>query len=227
MSDKFVLSQGLGHELETAFGRTGWSSREVKELTQGDCLAQIRNLLNGTMKVVPSKPFPIWKTVKLPVYRDARAIREACKDSDIDIRNKAGYELFDKISLVKHEQEIDLVAVSAFDLGFFEHGFREDGVPMGEVRDRGLELQLMSVPGQTAADLLIQSGDDLPVGHHLLFAMERRMVNIAHANSSSYPCVFSVNRREDGSKWIEGEGYDRRFYPTKNTESYLVFGRPR
>ena len=41
MGDKFILSQGQGHELEMAFGRNGWTNADVKKLCGGDLLAQI------------------------------------------------------------------------------------------------------------------------------------------------------------------------------------------
>lgn len=51
MSDKFTFqSAGEIQELEFAFARAEWSHAEVKELTKGDVLAHVREMIRGEAK---------------------------------------------------------------------------------------------------------------------------------------------------------------------------------
>lgn len=59
MSDGFILGQGQGHELETAFGRNGWTNADVKALCKGDTLASHLAALRGTYQIV-AKPDPMF-----------------------------------------------------------------------------------------------------------------------------------------------------------------------
>lgn len=53
-NDEFVLGAGQAHELELAFRRTGWSNGEVKVLSMGNNLQQVREFVLGRaeLKVV-------------------------------------------------------------------------------------------------------------------------------------------------------------------------------
>lgn len=52
-NDKLVLGVGLAQELEHAFNRNGFGSLdEIKELTKGDLLGQVRSVLLGHAEIV-------------------------------------------------------------------------------------------------------------------------------------------------------------------------------
>lgn len=48
MTDTFVMGQGLGHQLEMAFDRNGWTKADVQKLKEGDKLAQVLHFVRGT-----------------------------------------------------------------------------------------------------------------------------------------------------------------------------------
>lgn len=52
MSDRSIMSARQAAELDSAFERSGWTSAEVKKLSQGDILANIRRVLLGDVKIV-------------------------------------------------------------------------------------------------------------------------------------------------------------------------------
>ena len=48
MSDEFVMSVGLAHELQFAFRRGGWTAEQVKELAKGDTLERLQKSMFRT-----------------------------------------------------------------------------------------------------------------------------------------------------------------------------------
>jgi hypothetical protein len=70
MSD-FMLDVDQAHELKMAFRRGGWTNSEVKKLSEGDILAQVRDVILGRSEIKPvehvidldADPFipPDWK----------------------------------------------------------------------------------------------------------------------------------------------------------------------
>jgi hypothetical protein len=53
MSDKFQMTVGQAHELDMAFDRNGWSAADVKELSEGNILTSVRNVLLGYSEIRP------------------------------------------------------------------------------------------------------------------------------------------------------------------------------
>lgn len=51
MADRFSLGTGLAHDLELAFRRTAWTPEQVKELTKGDLLGRVRDVILGTAEI--------------------------------------------------------------------------------------------------------------------------------------------------------------------------------
>jgi hypothetical protein len=51
MSDKFQMSVGQAHELEMAFGRSGWTNADVKKLATGGTLERILSVMRGEAEV--------------------------------------------------------------------------------------------------------------------------------------------------------------------------------
>ena len=52
MSDKFVMSVRQAAELDHAFERNGWLPEEVKELSKGTLLGEIRDIIRGYNRIV-------------------------------------------------------------------------------------------------------------------------------------------------------------------------------
>ncbi len=53
MEDKFTLDVGLALDLKMAFRRNGWSEAEIKKLTEGDALRNVRGVLLGHAEIKP------------------------------------------------------------------------------------------------------------------------------------------------------------------------------
>ncbi len=69
MGDKFKMGQGLGHQLEMALERTGWTEEKVNELTKGDFLARVRQVVDGLAEIVVPKLLKLLRTVSVPACR--------------------------------------------------------------------------------------------------------------------------------------------------------------
>lgn len=65
MYDKFTMSVGQAHELEMAFDRNGWNATEVKKLSKGDFLTQVRQVLLGKAQIVMAKLLKLASTVQV------------------------------------------------------------------------------------------------------------------------------------------------------------------
>jgi hypothetical protein len=50
-NDTFMIGTGQAHELALAFGRTGWTNADVKKLSEGETLADIRRVIRGEAKI--------------------------------------------------------------------------------------------------------------------------------------------------------------------------------
>ncbi|MEK7631807.1 MAG: hypothetical protein AAB445_02995, partial [Patescibacteria group bacterium] len=69
--------------------------------------------------VVAPVCFPTWKTIKLGTYKDVKALRKAMENAGIKIGDYAGSMLkHSMFTLASAETDIELVRVSAADLGF-------------------------------------------------------------------------------------------------------------
>jgi len=53
MSDRFVMSARQAAELDLAFERNGFNASEVKRLSEGDVLADVRNVILGYSEIKP------------------------------------------------------------------------------------------------------------------------------------------------------------------------------
>jgi len=58
MGDEFVLSVGQAHELEHAFRRNGWNASDVKVLSIGKNLTQVREFILGRAEIKPQETIP-------------------------------------------------------------------------------------------------------------------------------------------------------------------------
>lgn len=55
-NDKLVVGTGQAHELTLAFGRNKWTNADIKSLSEGDFLTQIRPLVKGYAEVKIIEP---------------------------------------------------------------------------------------------------------------------------------------------------------------------------
>lgn len=55
MGDKFEMSTGQAHELAMAFGRSGWTNKEVKALCKGSVLCDVRSVIRGYATIAVSE----------------------------------------------------------------------------------------------------------------------------------------------------------------------------
>lgn len=53
MNDTFEMNQGLGHQLEMAFARNGWTKPFVNKATEGNFLRGVLDVLEGRAHIVP------------------------------------------------------------------------------------------------------------------------------------------------------------------------------
>lgn len=73
MTDKFVLSVGLAHELQHAFVRNGWTVEDVHSLCKGNTLSELRKYL-----LVPNIDKPL-ESIFLP-----NLVEECAKEAGIE-----------------------------------------------------------------------------------------------------------------------------------------------
>lgn len=110
---------------------------------------------------------PIWKTVTLGTYANARGLREALLAAQCGIGDLAGDILYrPAFKVSRTRMELDLVVRSVAELGFGADGASSANIYM-HARERGLEL----CPAETAAQLRLQYPDQ-PLGELLHIAME-------------------------------------------------------
>jgi hypothetical protein len=110
---------------------------------------------------------PIWKTITLGTYANARGLREALLAAQCGIGDLAGDILYrPAFKLSKTRMEVDLVVRSVAELGFGADGASLTDIYL-HARERGLEL----CPAETAAQLRLQYPDQ-PLGELLHIAME-------------------------------------------------------
>ncbi|MEK9132006.1 MAG: hypothetical protein AAB447_03790 [Patescibacteria group bacterium] len=59
MNDAFIMGQGLGHQLEQALARNDWTSQLVHQATGGVFLGDVKAVLEGRAKIVPTETAPV------------------------------------------------------------------------------------------------------------------------------------------------------------------------
>jgi hypothetical protein len=107
-------------------------------------------------------------TVKVGNYGSAEELKKALMEKGIFIESYTEH-MFNGLVLVPNEAEIDLVMVSAEDLGF-EDRDRCD-ILMGEVVARGEREGLKRCPAEVGAQILLQLSN-LPIEDYLVITMD-------------------------------------------------------
>lgn len=132
--------------------------------------------------------FNIWKTIRLGVYRDAGAYREALKKKGIYISTWAD-DTLGKIEIAAGEVEFDIVKIFSAQLGFTTAA-RRDAI-CRRAFSMGLEHCIPEV-----APRLREEYTDQPVGEWINVGMD------PIPGSDGYSEVFVVERHDDELLWL-------------------------
>jgi hypothetical protein len=110
---------------------------------------------------------PIWKTISLGTYANARGIREALRAAQCGIGDLAGEILYrPAFKVSKARMEVDLVVFSVAALGF-----GANGATLADIYARAGEFGFELCSAEAAAQLRLQYLDQ-PLGELLHIAME-------------------------------------------------------
>lgn len=202
-----ILDVGQANELKLAFRRNGFNNEQVKQLCEGNILAQVLSVLNGVMEIVPRK-FPTWRRITIGLHKTVAELRKALEDGGFQISEYTG-RVFAGMKLAEVVTELELVIVSVAELGFLNGATFEQIVK----RAKELGLELCLVEAGTALRLAYK---DQPNGEWLWIAMEP----VADAGGR-----LSVLRvvRDDGGLWLGTRWFDPQY--VWRPASRLVFCR--
>ncbi len=149
---------------------------------------------------VKDEKFPVWKTVTVGNYKTVDTLKTAIEVGGIDYFMLA-QELIESPSfaLEKTPAQIDLINVSASELGFLEPTTIKD------VWNRAFELGLSLCPQEVGAQLLLQHGDDTSengLGYEYPLAIASQHVS-SLSNSQG---IFEIGRTEGGALFLGERG---------------------
>ncbi len=180
------------------------------------------------LAVMPmGRSFPIWKTIKLGTgIKDADDFRKAIKGAGMPICGDADYILSKPQFIVAaEEREIDLVVVSAADLGF------KDGARFDQIYAKAKKLGLELCPLEVGPQLRLQYRDQR-IDEWILVGMEpipypyaRLPLRYADEDTLELRLGLFVVGRDYGGLWLEANlsiTADAQF-----TDNRFVFVLPR
>jgi len=99
--------------------------------------------------------FSTWRTLKLGIHKSAIDLLDALQKDMGHRFNELETGVLNKISVAPTETEIELVNVSAIELGFKEGGVVDDG----QVRMKANEIGLELLPAEAGPELRLQYND--------------------------------------------------------------------
>lgn len=182
----------------------------------------VKNFLSGKMIVV--KPiFKIWKTIKIGVHKNLKELATTMAESGFRPNLEPSF-FYHKFKFIEKEENLDLVIVHSFELGFFQ----EDDVrsTYEGVCARGKELGLELCPDEVGPLLFLEymnqyneGQDPLKTGHRFVIAMEP----MYYENCRNFYEVSNfVYRKNDVRPYLNtsnGTGY----FGGVDDYTYLVF----
>lgn len=176
-------------------GKWQVDAESVSDSTYGwnaDTRFLARRLKTEEKVLTEKRTFPVFKTIALGTHRSIHKLMHAIQLGKFNIDFRTVGPVLEKVPVAKPKKhiELDLVAVSAIDLGF-DTG--PDHIRRDALYARALELGLRLCPAEVGPQLLLQ-GWDLPPGLNLLIAMEPL------AGGLGDPFVFWMTRSTSAQK---------------------------
>jgi hypothetical protein len=172
---------------------------------------------------VEKKHFPTWKTIMLGTYKSVKELSEGITSKGFKIDSYGAAEILKKVTLAPAETEIELVRVTARELGF------DRPTPRCEIYARAVELGLEVLPAEVGPQLRLQYLNQPPsYGEGIAIGME------PITDSGGYPRVFAVSggqvpdtRYDDRDKdeWWLGANYATPSHTCHPDLHQWVFGR--
>lgn len=150
-------------------------------------------------KVSVSK-FPIWKTVTVGTYKTVEELKATLKIHSINYFGMA-QELIESpsFSLVKTPVQIDLINISAAELGFLEPTTIKD------VWNRAFEVGLSLCPQEVGAQLLLQHGNDT-TENGLAYEYPLAIATQPISTPRDKQGIFNIGHTEGGSLILGNQG---------------------
>lgn len=190
-----------GEEYFELDGRLGEIKRQLRQpngypFEVQDLRTALQNIIEGRFHFTgDGSQFSTWRTVKIGSHVSVEDLKSDItkgghniSDYSKDILGKPAFTLADQ------ESELELVKVTARELGFSNGATRKD------IYNRAIEQGLMICPSEVGPQLKLQYKDQ-PKGEWLLIAMEPITVSDGDLR------VFRVERDDDGESWLSTD-YD-------------------
>lgn len=162
LNDEFILGQGLGHQLELAFRRNGWTTADVHTLCGGDLLGRLRKQmlkpaepvvsLQGTLDRNPL--FKVWKTITIGT-RTAEEIIQALLDEHYRV-DENSLKVLRASTFETAPTQVNLAILSHTDLGYDNGKLPHFSVICRRIQRLGFEL----CTPEMAAELRLLNYDD-------------------------------------------------------------------
>jgi hypothetical protein len=157
--------------------------------------AGVQRLLRGEVTVVetPPREFPIWKTVRLGVYKTADEYRKALQAGE----HRCGEwvtNLFGKPAChcASEETDVDLVVLSVDDLGF------KEGALYSQICEKAQAMGLDLCPAEVGPALRL-AYENQPRGERLIIATK------PFADSDDELDLFVMEVSGGGGLWLRGD----------------------
>ncbi len=140
-----------------------------------------------TLFTKKAKSWPVWRTVELGTYRDAKAMKSAIENAGMYVSGWAE-DILGKVSFARAKKTLDLVVVTVADLGFPE------GATTKEILDAAKKQGLSICPAEVGPQLRLQYKDQ-PLGEWNFIAMQPIVDSVGDS------MLFLVGRH-DGKRWL-------------------------
>ena len=163
----------------------------------------VQRFLRGELRVVETeqREFPIWKTIKLGVYKSPDAYRDAL-EAGKHLSGAWVSDLFGKpaCTCASEEIDVDLVVLSVADLGF------KEGALYSQICERAPAIGLDLCPAEVGPALRLAYGNQ-PRGERLVIATK------PFTDSGDDLDLFVMEVSGGGGLWLRGDcGPSDRFW---------------
>lgn len=160
-NDEFILTQGLGQQLEFAFRRNNWDAAQVHRLCQGDILGRVRHHMlqpdepHSLANTLERNPIFIpWKTITIGKRRSVDELLQALADDNYPVWPEAEAMLrHPDVVLATQETEIRIARLTISDFGL------EDYLHFSIMRRRMKKMGFELCTAEMAAELRLVCDD--------------------------------------------------------------------